>query len=134
MPLEGQKVRYHLLLGRKAYYKLVIWLFPIQNRQKWVVLKLGGGCSWTKIGPLDSGDISPSPVEPIELGETCPDSNGPPEGCKQLQKLSQKGSIFEKLALNTSIFLSFWSVKSWISFRCHMAVDLSYYGVSREAF
>ena len=88
--------------------------------------KLGGGCSWTKIGPLDSGDISPSPEEPIELGETCPDSNGPPEGCEQLQKLSQKGSIFEKLALHTSNFLSFWSVKSWISFRCHIYLIMGY--------
>ena len=93
--------------------------------------KLGGFYAWTKIGPLDSGQISPSPLKPIELGEIGPESNGPSEVWERNQNLFQKGSIFEKLTLNTSIFLSFWSVKSWISFRCHMAVDLSYYGVSR---
>ena len=131
MPLKGQKVRFYLLLRRKAQHKTERLLISIQNRRKWAVLKLGGGCSWPNFGPLDSGDISPSPLKPIELGEICPDSNGPPEGCKQLQKLSQKGSIFEKLALHTSNFLSFWSVKSWISFRCDMAVDISYYHISR---
>ena len=126
MPLKGQKLRSHLLLRRKAQHKTERLLIPIQNWRKWAVLKLGGGCSWPNFSPLDSGDISPSPLKPIELGEICPDSNGPPEGCEQLQKLSQKGPIFEKLALHTSNFLSFWSVKSWISFRCHIYLIMGY--------
>ena len=120
-------MRSHLLLGRKACYKSKRCLSPY----KWAVLKLGRGCSWTKIGPLDSGAISPSPLKPIELAKIGPESNEPSERCKELQKLSKKGSIFEKLTLHTSIFLSFWSVKSWISFRCDMKGDLCHYGVSR---
>ena len=79
MPLKGQKVRFHLLLRRKAQYKTERCLISIQNRRKWAVLKLGGFYSWPNFGPLDAGPISPSPLKPIELGEIGPESNGPSE-------------------------------------------------------
>ena len=79
MPLKGQKVRFHLLLRRKAQYKTERCLISIQNRRKWAVLKLGGFYSWPNFGPLDSGAISPSPLKHKELVEIGPGSNGPPE-------------------------------------------------------
>ena len=79
MPLKGQKVRSHLLLRRKAQHKTERLLISIQNWRKWAVLKSGGFYSWTKIGPLSFGVISPSALETKELGEIGPESNGPPE-------------------------------------------------------
>ena len=113
-----------LLSGRYAYYKTERLLIPIQIRRKWAVSKLGGSCSWPKKCPLSSGVISPSALNPKELVEIGPESNGPPEGCEQLQTLCQKGPIFEKLTLHTSNFLSFWSVKSCKSIRCDIAADV----------
>ena len=124
MPLEGQKVRYHLLSGRNAQYKTERLLIPVQIRRKWAVLKLGGGCSSPKKCPLSSGAISPSALDTKELAEIGPESNGPPEGHEQLQTLSQKGPIFEELTLNTSNFLSFWSDRSCKPIRCDIAADV----------
>ena len=110
-----------LLSGRYAYYKTERLLIPIHIRRKWAVSKLGGSYSWPKNCPLSSGVTSPSGLNSKELVEIGPESNGPPEGCEQLQTLCQKGPIFEELTLHTSNFLSFWSVKSCKSIRCDIA-------------
>merc|ERR1712115_368769 len=124
MPRKGQIVRLTLLSGRKAQHKKERLLIPIQIWRKWAVSKSGGSYSWPKNCPLSSGVISPSALNYKELGGIGPESNGPPEGCEQLQTLCQKGPIFEKLTLHTSNFLSFWSVKSCKSIRCDIAADV----------
>ena len=71
---------------------------------------------------------SPSPLKPIELAKIGPESNGPSERCKQLKKLSQKGSIFEKLTLFDTLFKLFLSRPMSVGLRTNLA---QFYGFQR---